>query len=140
MMRVQASLDCHKIAPSPFKGEGRGGGDRIACSVSFALRVLAAGVWLVLGSPAQAGDIAAGRKAAQVCVPCHGLDGLSKAMNAANIAGQLEPYLIEQLKAYRSGARKHDQMTIIAEPLTDKQIEDLAAYYSAIEITAKVPQ
>ena len=94
---------------------------------------------LVPALPAGAGDIKAGRETAQVCAPCHGLDGVSKAMNAANIAGQLEFYLIEQLKAYRSGARQHDQMTIIAEPLTDKEIADLAAYYSAIEVTVKLP-
>jgi len=75
-----------------------------------------------------------------VCAPCHGLDGLSKAMNAANIAGQLELYLIEQLKAYRSGARQHEQMSIVAEPLTDKEIADLAAYYSAIKLKVTLPQ
>ncbi len=90
--------------------------------------------------PAQAGDVKAGRQAAQVCAPCHGLDGLSKAMNAANIAGQLEPYLVEQLKAYRSGARKNEQMSIVAGALTDKEIADLASYYAAIKVTVKVPQ
>jgi cytochrome c553 len=31
-------------------------------------------------------------------------------------------------------------MTIVTEPLTDQDIADLAAYYSAIEITVKLPQ
>lgn len=119
-------------APSPATGEGR-----LSRRVGAAALFITAGI--LWAAPAAAGDIQAGREAAQVCAPCHGMDGLSKAMNAANIAGQLEFYLIEQLKAYRSGARKHEQMTIIAEPLTDKEIDDLAAYYAAIEVTVKVP-
>ena len=105
------------------------------------LRCLAQAAALSLGvASAYAGDVKAGREAAQVCAPCHGMDGLSKAMNAANIAGQLELYLVEQLKAYRSGARKHEQMSIVAETLTDKEIADLAAYYSAIKVQVTVPK
>ena len=75
-----------------------------------------------------------------VCQACHGLDGLSKTPDAPNIAGQTEPYLLTQLQAFKSGTRKNDAMSVVVPSLSDKDIEDLAAYFSAIEITiAKVP-
>nr|WP_174556600.1 cytochrome c [Bradyrhizobium canariense] len=88
-----------------------------------------------------AGDIKAGRTKALMCQACHGLDGLSKTPDAPNIAGQTEPYLVTQLQAFKSGTRKNDAMSVVAPSLSDADIEDLAAYFSAIEITVgKLPQ
>jgi cytochrome c553 len=120
----RASSSYRSLAPLPTHGRG--------------VLILVLAVCFI--APARAGDMAAGREKAKVCAPCHGMDGLSKAMNAANIAGQLELYLIEQLKAYRKGERKNEQMSIVTEGLSDGDIADLAAYYSAIEIKVKVPQ
>ena len=87
-----------------------------------------------------AGDVKAGRAKALMCQACHGLDGLSKVPDAPNIAGQTEPYITMQLQAYKSGARKNDAMSVVAPTLSDNDIEDLAAYYSAIEISVgKLP-
>jgi len=83
------------------------------------------------------GDMKAGRETARKCETCHGLDGLSKIAEAPNLAGQTEPYLIEQLNAFKSGERKNDMMSVVAPTLSPKDIEDLAAYYSAIEIAVK---
>ena len=74
------------------------------------------------------------------CQPsCHGKDGLSKQPGAPNLAGQAQDYLITALAAYRSGERKNEMMSVIAQPLKDADIADLAAYYAAIEITVKPP-
>jgi len=81
-----------------------------------------------------AGDVKAGRGKAMLCQACHGTDGLSKVPDAPNIAGQTEPYLTTQLQAFKSGARKSETMSLVAQTLSDKDIEDLAAYFSAIEI------
>ena len=87
-----------------------------------------------------AGDVKAGRAKAMACQACHGLDGLSKTPDAPNIAGQTEPYLVTQLQAYKTGARKNDAMSVVAPSLSDGDIEDLAAYYAAIEISVgKLP-
>jgi cytochrome c553 len=87
-----------------------------------------------------AGDVQAGRMKAQMCQACHGLDGLSKVPDAPNIAGQIEPYLTAQLQAFKSGARKNEPMSLVVANLSDKDIDDLAAYFSAIEITiGKLP-
>jgi cytochrome c553 len=96
--------------------------------------VLAPVLLLTVSCGACAGDVKAGRATALMCQACHGMDGISKAPDAPNIAGQTEPYLMTQLQAFKSGARKSESMTVVASTLSDKQIEDLAAYYSAIEI------
>lgn len=84
-------------------------------------------------------DAAAGRAKSAVCMTCHGPDGLSRIPNAPHIAGQPEAYLSEQLKAYRAGTRKDPMMTVIAKPLTDQDIANLAAWYSSIQVTATLP-
>ena len=87
-----------------------------------------------------ASDVKAGRAKAQMCQACHGLDGLSKTPDAPNIAGQTEPYLVAQLQAFKSGTRKNEAMSVVVPPLSDRDIEDLAAYFSAIEINVgKIP-
>jgi cytochrome c553 len=89
---------------------------------------------------AEAGDIKAGRERAERCSICHGLDGLSKIAEAPNLAGQNERYLIAQLSAFKAGDRKNEMMSIVIQELSPDDIENLAAYYSAIEITVgKIP-
>ena len=101
-------------------------------------------VWIVLLASAAdavaAGDWKAGRGKAMLCQACHGTDGMSKVPDAPNIAGQTEPYLTTQLKAFKSGVRTSETMSLVAQTLSDKDIDDLAAYFSAIEIkVVKVP-
>ncbi|WP_051231402.1 c-type cytochrome [Stutzerimonas azotifigens] len=89
---------------------------------------------------AQAADPAAGKAKAKVCTTCHGLDGLSRMPDAPNLAGNSTLYLTTQLQAYRQGERKHPQMSIIAASLSDEDIADLAAWYSAIKVTVQLPE
>ena len=89
--------------------------------------------------PGKAAELAAGKDKAGMCATCHGLDGIAKAPNAPNLAGTNVFYITEQLNAFRSGARQHQQMSIIAQGLSDEDIADLAAWYSAIEVTATMP-
>lgn len=92
------------------------------------------------GSLCRAGDIKAGRTKALMCQACHGLDGLSKVPDAPNIAAQTEPYMVAQLQAFKSGARKSEAMSVVAPALSDTDIDDLAAYFAAIEIkVVKIP-
>ena len=97
--------------------------------------VLAAAVLLAAASaPSTAGDIKAGRGKAQLCQACHGVDGLSKVPDAPNIAGQVESYLVTQLRAFKSGTRKNEAMTVVASTLSEQDIENVAAYFASIEI------
>ena len=86
-----------------------------------------------------AGNAAAGRQKALMCQTCHGLDGKAKIPEAPNLAGQSEVYLVKALNDYRSGARKNDMMSLVAPTLKDNDINDLAAYYAAIEVTVGPP-
>jgi len=89
---------------------------------------------------ALAGDARAGHDKARQCQVCHGLDGLAKLPDAPHIAGDSAIYIEAQLEAFRSGKRTHPQMSIVAQGLSDQDISDLAAYYSAIEVTVKLPE
>ena len=92
--------------------------------------------FVTMGEAEAQGDAKTGRaKAESVCAVCHGLDGLAKIPEAPNIAGQNETYLVEQLRAFKSGERKNEMMSVVAQDLSDADIENLAAYYSAIEIS-----
>jgi cytochrome c553 len=100
---------------------------------------LALGLATGLAAPAGAGDREAGRQKIRQCVTCHGKDGIAKIPIAPHLAGESEIYIQTQLKAFRSGKREHEMMSVIARDLTDADIADLAAWYSAIEITVTVP-
>jgi cytochrome c553 len=105
-------------------------------------RAIAIGTCLaiVCAVQAEAGDAKAGRaKVESVCGVCHGVDGLAKIPEAPNLAGQTETYLIEQITAFKSGERKNEMMSVVVQDLSDTDIENLAAYYSGIEISVKAP-
>jgi cytochrome c553 len=70
-------------------------------------------------------------KAGQTCVACHGNDGIGIMPEYPNLAGQHADYIEHSLKAYRDGQRKNAVMGGMAAALTDKDIRELAAYYSS---------
>lgn len=91
------------------------------------------------GAAALAADAQAGRAKAAACAVCHGQAGISTVPNAPNLAGQPALYLEEQLRNYRSGKRRHEVMSVVAKPLSDGDIDDLAAWYASIKIEATPP-
>jgi cytochrome c553 len=93
-----------------------------------------------LALPAAGGDIALGKEKAQACASCHGALGVSVLPNAPHLAGQPEIYLVEQLRLYRSGRRPHEVMGVVARTLSDRDIDDLAAWYAAIPFEVRPPK
>jgi cytochrome c553 len=94
---------------------------------------------LALTGTAQA-DAAAGKvRAATACAVCHGPLGLSLQPNVPNLAGQPEIYLVEQLRNYRSGKRAHEVMSVIAKPLSNQEIDDLAQWYASLQLRVEQP-
>ena len=75
-------------------------------------------------------DTAADQTKLGNCVACHGADGIGKAPQYPNLQGQKAAYLEKQLKAYKSGDRKDKTMNIMARPLSDNDIADMAAYFA----------
>jgi len=97
-------------------------------------RLLAIAVALALAGGAQAaGNAAAGKaKAAQVCAACHGADG-NKPIAPENpiLAGQHQDYLVKAMKDYKSGKRNNAIMKGFAATLSNRDIEDLAAWFAS---------
>jgi cytochrome c553 len=96
----------------------------------FSLVVIA--VLSTSSSIAFAGDAAAGKTRAAACAACHGANGISSNDIWPNLAGQKAGYLMAQMKAFRDGQRKNPMMSPMAAPLSDTDIDNLAAYYSSL--------
>ena len=83
---------------------------------------------------AQDGNPEAGAKKNAMCQGCHGIPGFRTAYptvyTVPKLGGQNALYLVNALKAYKSGGRTHPGMRAVASALSDQDIADLAAYYS----------
>ena len=87
-----------------------------------------------------AADAANGKALSAQCSACHGKNGLSKDPEAPNLAGLSALYIEKSLVDYQKGARHDRRMSLIAHGLSKSQIKDLAAWYSAFELTVKAPE
>jgi cytochrome c553 len=81
-------------------------------------------------SAAAAGARAAETELVAGCVPCHGLDGIGRDAEIPNLAGQHELYLFNQLKAFRAGRRRHQEMQYMSRHMTVDEMKSLAAYFA----------
>ena len=96
--------------------------------------------WLSLNDPGFADPVAGKLLAKKKCQTCHGLNGVARLPIAPHLAGESQIYLEGQLKAFRSGKRRHEMMSIVAKELSDDDMKDLAAWYSAIKISVEMPK
>lgn len=94
---------------------------------------------MAVGGASRAADAPPGRVRAQPCAVCHGALGVSAVPDAPNLAAQPALYVAAQLRAFRSGERRHEVMNVIAKPLTDEDIDALAAWFASIRIEAQPP-
>jgi len=69
-------------------------------------------------------------KAMEVCVSCHGEQGVSVSAEFPHLAGQSGAAIYKQLHDYRTGSRTHQLMTDLAKALEEPVIADVAAYYA----------
>ena len=93
---------------------------------------------LALAAPftvAQAQDAAAGAKKVSMCLGCHGLyryqSSFPEVYKVPKISGQGAAFIVAALTEYKKGERKHPTMRGIADSLSDQDMADVAAYYSA---------
>ncbi len=86
-----------------------------------------------LAQDAKAGDAAAGKARAHMCIGCHGIVGYQATFpeiyKVPMISGQGAKYIVAALGAYKKGERKHPTMRSIAGGLTDQDMADLGAFY-----------
>lgn len=86
-----------------------------------------------LGCPrvAPAADVEAGRQKAQACAACHGPGGNSVIPATPSLSGQPVQFIETQLIMFREGNRKDPQMSPMAAGLTNAEVKNLSAYFSA---------
>ena len=77
------------------------------------------------------GDAVEGKALAAGCAGCHGEDGMGGNASAPALAGQKADYLVAVLNAYKSGARAEPVMSAMAKDLSDNDISNVVAYFSA---------
>jgi cytochrome c553 len=82
-----------------------------------------------------AGDPEVGKQKAASCAACHGADGNSVNPEWPKLAGQHESYLVKQLTYFKHGERDNATMQGMAAGLTDRDREDLSAFYASQETT-----
>ena len=100
-------------------------------TLSFACWGLCASAALAAGSADE------GQSKSTACIACHGPNGNSPNPEWPVLAGQHEQYIHKQLQAFKSGARKNPLMTPMAMSLSDDDMADLGAYFSAQKPTGK---
>ena len=95
----------------------RGGRQLAAAATAAALLVLCA------ARPAAAAD-------PQTCAACHGPGGNSTNPANPSLSGQPAQFIATALFQFREGNRKDAQMTPMAAPLSNAEMNELAAYFS----------
>ncbi|WP_292530362.1 cytochrome c [Methylocystis sp.] len=66
------------------------------------------------------------------CAACHGADGIAKSADVPHLAGQHELYLFNQIKAFRSGRRPHEEMRYMSRQLSEAEMREIARHYAAM--------
>lgn len=98
---------------------------RTASRRSWAIIAVLATTWLP--APARAQTI---EEKAQLCAACHGENGIPQDKATPVIWGQYQGYLYLDLRDYKSGARKNDIMSPLAQTLERDDMMALALYFS----------
>jgi cytochrome c553 len=95
--------------------------------MKHALALVAVLLWLPTAAPAQTIE-----EKAQICAACHGENGVptQQAFPVPVIWGQNLGYLFFELRDFKSGARKNEQMTPVAEALDHADLMALAGYFA----------
>ncbi|HEC28417.1 MAG TPA: cytochrome c4 [Gammaproteobacteria bacterium] len=83
------------------------------------------------GAATAAGNQEAGKARSRACAGCHGTDGNSAIPQNPNLAGQGAAYLVKQMKEFKSKKRDNATMFGMVAALSDQDMEDIAAYFSA---------
>jgi len=86
-----------------------------------------------LAAPAHAaGDVEAAKSQAAKCDKCHGVGGVGKKENPP-LAGMDVEQHVKAMQDYKSGARDHKMMQMLAKKLSDEDIVNIAAYYASLK-------
>jgi cytochrome c553 len=91
-----------------------------------------------VAAPAAVADRLEVRLAA--CTTCHGREGRAAPDGYhPRIAGKPAGYLLHQLQNFRDGRRHYGPMVALLEPLPDPYLQEIAAYFAALELPYPPP-
>lgn len=99
--------------------------------LSLALCILTLGSYAAGVASYAAGNVADGKTKSATCAACHGADGNSLTKIWPKLAGQHASYIVQQLKNFQSKARQDPSMSPMAQPLSEPDMIDLAAYFES---------
>jgi cytochrome c553 len=85
---------------------------------------------MALAAPPSPAVAQTAEQKAQLCSACHGDAGIPQQKSTPVIWGQQLGYLYLELRDYKSGARKNDQMAAVAAGLERDDMMALAQYFS----------
>ena len=89
-----------------------------------------------------AGDAQRGKQLGYTCLGCHGIENYKNVYptySVPKLVGQHPEYLVAALKGYRSKDRSHGTMYAQASSLSDRDIDDIAAYLAGAVLPATAP-
>jgi cytochrome c553 len=77
------------------------------------------------------GNPTVGETKTSACIACHGRDGNPMNPDFPTLAGKQQRYLVDAMKAYQDGRRDDATMTDFLAPMTERDLEDIAAFYAS---------
>jgi cytochrome c553 len=98
------------------------------CKYKFALLL----VLLCLSQIARSlGDPAEGKHKANMCIECHGVDGISPDPNIPKLSGQIANFIVTEITEFQEGTRQNKHMSKVSKMIKNTQdLEDIAAYFA----------
>lgn len=81
-------------------------------------------------APAKPGPLQAGKAAAAACAGCHGNTGVSQIPGIPSLVGLDPKYLINAMKAYKSGQRKNATMKSMLAAVNAKTMGEIALFFA----------
>ena len=86
-----------------------------------------------------AADSENGKLLSRKCSACHGKLGIARNPEVPHLAGQSTRYIKKSIMDFQKGERQDRRMSLIVSDLSEKDINDLAAWYSSLEISVVDP-
>jgi cytochrome c553 len=97
--------------------------------LSLAVSTLAS---TLVAAPAMAGDPVAGKQKATACMACHGNEGFGGIFYTLQLGGRDADKLVVKTMKYKTGKILHPMMNLATAFFSEKEIEDVAAYYKSL--------
>jgi cytochrome c553 len=87
---------------------------------------------IAVSTPVLAGDPVVGKQKATACVVCHGSENFGGIFYTLQLAGRNADKLAIKTNKYKTFKVLHPMMNMAAAFYTEKEIEDVSAYYQSI--------